>query len=426
MRGREFIMKDGYSFHTDYDDCRREYEHMRQTYGRIFRRCGLAFRAVEADTGAIGGTMSHEFQVLATSGEDLIISCAGCDYAANVEMAEARDDTPSKFASAPLAEISTPGMRTIEEVSGFLETPSERFIKTLVFIVDDVPTAALVRGDDQISETKLKRALKADVVRLADEAEVEKATGAPQGFAGPVKTPLAVIADHRLAHSTGMVTGANKKDAHLTGVEQERDFPGVRFADLRTVRAGDACARCAGGKLEEHRGIEVGQVFYLGKKYSEKLKATFLDAAGAEAVIEMGTYGIGVTRTMAAAVEQNHDDNGIIWPTAIAPYEVLVIPVKPDDEQTRKVAEGIYEALWAAGVETLIDDRDERAGVKFNDADLIGIPWRITVGPRGLKAGTVELKARRGGDAREIAIDRAAPEVAELIRAERADVRASN
>jgi prolyl-tRNA synthetase len=425
MRGREFIMKDGYSFHATYEDCRREYEHMRSTYTRIFRRCGLQFRAVEADTGAIGGTMSHEFQVLAASGEDLIVSCSACDYAANIEKAEALDGTPSHFEAGPLAEVATPNMRTIEEVSAFLKTAPERFIKTLLFMADDKPVAALVRGDDQISEAKLKRLLDAATLRLAEEAEIRRITGAPQGFAGPVNLAVPIVSDLRLAACTGMVTGANKQDMHLKGVEQERDFANARFADLRTAHAGDTCARCKEGMLEEHRGIEVGQVFYLGKKYSTKLGAAFLDPDGNEVIMEMGTYGIGVTRTMAAAIEQNHDERGIVWPTSIAPYEVLIVPVKNDDE-TSAVAQKLYDTLWAAGVEALLDDRDERAGVKFNDADLIGVPWRITIGPRGLKAGTVELKARREADARELPIDGAAAEVAKIVRAERAGASSGN
>jgi prolyl-tRNA synthetase len=259
------------------------------------------------------------------------------------------------------------------------------------------------------------------VLRLADEAEIERLTGAPQGFAGPVGLSLTIVADRRLAGATGMVTGANKKDMHVTGVEQARDFPNAKLADLRTAHAGDKCARCDGGTLEEHRGIEVGQVFYLGKKYSTPLKLEFLDTDGAGRIMEMGTYGIGVTRTMAAAIEQNHDDNGIIWPISIAPYEVLIVPVK-DDEQTRAVAEKLYDELWAAGVETLLDDRDERAGVKFNDADLIGVPWRVTIGPRGLKEGSLELKHRRGGEPRAIALATAGEAVAEAVRAERASL----
>jgi prolyl-tRNA synthetase len=423
MRGREFLMKDGYSFHTTYEDCRREYEHMRATYGRIFRRCGLSFRAVEADTGAIGGTMSHEFQVLAASGEDLIVSCSSCDYAANVEKAEARPIAPPSFPGSALAEVATPERRTIEEVSEFLGLSADRFVKTLIFIADEEGVAALVCGDDQISETKLKTALGATTIRLAEDDEILRLTGAPQGFAGPVGLRLRIVADHRLAGCTGMVSGANKKDVHVTGVEQKRDFANAGFADLRTVRAGNRCARCEGGLLEEHRGIEVGQVFYLGTKYSSRLRATFLDPDGNDTVMEMGTYGIGVTRTMAAAIEQNHDERGIMWPISIAPYEVVIVPVKHDDTETRTVAERLYEQLNAAGVEALLDDRDERAGVKFNDADLLGIPWRVTVGPRGLKDGTVELKARCAEEARAVAIDRASDEVTAIVRAEHATLR---
>jgi prolyl-tRNA synthetase len=404
-------MKDGYSFHADYEDCRREYENMRQAYSRIFSRCGLTFRAVEADTGAIGGTMSHEFQVLAESGEDLIVSCDACDYAANVEKAEAAPAAADGFEAAELAEVATPGVRTIEEVSEFLDAPPQRFIKTLIFFADGDAVAALVCGDDQLSEAKLKTALGADLLRLAEDEEIERVTGGPQGFSGPVGLQLRVVADKRVMATVGMITGANKADTHLTGVEQQRDFAATETADLRLARAGDRCVRCEAGVLREHRGIEVGQVFYLGKKYSAALAATFLDADGRDTAIEMGTYGIGVTRTLAAAIEQNHDDNGIIWPVAIAPYEVVIVPVKWNDEATREVAERLAEELESLDVEVLLDDRDERAGVKFNDADLIGIPYRVTIGPRGLKAGTVEVKARRDDEAAEIVIGEAAERI---------------
>jgi prolyl-tRNA synthetase len=420
MRGREFIMKDGYSFHTSYEDCRREYENMYETYTRIFGRCGLRFRAVEADTGAIGGSMSHEFQVLADSGEDLIVSCDSCDYAANVEKAEARPQANAEFEGGALEEMATPDSRTIEEVSKFLEEPSSRFVKTLLFIADGKGVAALVRGDDQLSETKLKTALAADELRLAEDAEIESLTGAPQGFAGPVGLDLSIIADSLLEGSVGMVTGANKKDVHLLGVDQARDYPKATFADLRKSRAGDGCTRCH-GSLEEHRGIEVGQVFYLGDKYSKALSATYLDADGKECVIEMGTYGIGVTRTMAAAVEQNHDENGIIWPLAIAPYEVIIVPVKMAHDASREAADSIYERLEAAGIEVLLDDRDERAGVKFKDADLIGIPYRITIGPRGLDAGNVEFKARPSKEAKEVPVS----DIVDIVVAEIQGARAT-
>lgn len=420
MRGREFLMKDGYSFHADYDDCRREYEHMRRTYVRIFERCGLKFRAVEADTGAIGGSLSHEFQVLASSGEDRIVSCGSCDYAANVEKAESEPPAAENFASAELAEVPTPGARTIEEVSAFLNESTERFVKTLIFIADDAGVAALVRGDDQLSDAKLKSAVGADVLRLADDDEIERLTGAPQGFAGPVGLKLPLFADRRIIGCEGMVSGANKADTHLTGVSHSRDFPNATEADLRVATAGDSCLRCSVGRLEEHRGIEVGQVFYLGTKYSKTLGATVLDAEGAERTIEMGCYGIGVTRTLAAAVEQNHDDRGIIWPASIAPYEVVIVPVKWSHEGSRERSERLYHELQRCGVEVLLDDRDERAGVKFNDADLTGIPFRVTIGPRGVEAGTVELKARRDEDASELPIAAAAARIAELVTRARA------
>ena len=415
MRGREFIMKDGYSFHADYDDCRREYDRMHEVYTRIFERCGLSFRAVEADTGAIGGSMSHEFQVLADSGEDVILSCNHCRYAANVEKAESAGAAAVRFDAGPLEEVSTPDVRTIEEVSAFLELPPERFIKTLVYMADDRGVAALVCGDDQLSEAKFKAAIGATVLRLAEDEEIERLTGGPRGFSGPVGLDLPIVADERLRGAAGMVTGANRHDAHLTGVEQERDFPGARFADIRAARAGERCVRCDGGVLEEYRGIEVGQIFYLGDKYSRALGATYLDAAGEERVIEMGTYGIGITRTMAAAVEQNHDERGIIWPLAIAPYEVLIVAVKWQHEASREAAERLAADLAAAGVETLLDDRDERAGVKFNDADLIGVPYRVTIGPRGLEAGTVELKHRGSAESRDVSLETAAGEIAAAV-----------
>jgi prolyl-tRNA synthetase len=419
MRGREFIMKDGYSFHTDYDDCVREYEHMFATYTRIFDRCGLTFRAVEADTGAIGGSMSHEFQVLAESGEDLIVSCNSCQYAANVEKGETRVVKGTAFESSDAEEVATPEARTIEEVSTFLGEPSERFIKTLIFIADDKGVAVLVRGDDQLSEAKLGTALGCDALRLAEEHEIVKLTGGPQGFSGPQGLSargLRVVADLRLEGSTGMVTGANKSDTHLRGVDHMRDFGSAELADLRAVRAGDPCGRCVDGTLEEHRGIEVGQVFYLGTKYSEKLGATVLDTDGNDTVMEMGCYGIGVTRTMAAAIEQNHDDNGIIWPVAIAPYEVVIVPVKWTDDASREVAETLHRKLTEAGVEVVLDDRDERAGVKFADADLIGYPFRVTIGPRGLKTGMLEFKARAESEAGDIALGGAADAIIAAVR----------
>ncbi|MFN2374969.1 MAG: proline--tRNA ligase [Candidatus Binatia bacterium] len=423
MRGREFVMKDGYSFHADKDDTIREYHLMRDTYSRIFRRCGLKFRAVEADTGNIGGSLSHEYQVLAESGEDTIVSCGSCEYAANVEKAEIRPDAAAPGTQTPLAEVSTPGVRTIEEVSAFLELPPERFLKTLILVADGKGVAVVVRGDDQLSEPKLKSLLGAIDLRMAEPAEIEAMTGAPQGFAGPAGMKLPMYADHRVAGTTGMASGANKVDAHVTGVCQERDFPAATFASLRAASGGDACARCDGGVFQQYRGIEVGHVFYLGKKYAEKLGATFLDPDGNEQVMEMGTYGIGVTRTMAAAVEQNHDDKGILWPVSLAPFEVVIVPVKWDDQASQDAAISLEKDLEAAGLDVLLDDRDERAGVKFNDADLLGIPLRVTIGPRGLAAGKVELKARAASTPEEIPLEGAAGEIARRIAEAHAELR---
>ena len=416
MRGREFVMKDGYSFHADYEDTIREYNVMRETYSRIFRRCGLVFRAVEADTGNIGGSLSHEFQVLAESGEDTIVSCNSCQYAANVEKAEIRSVVVAAGAEATLAEVSTPNVRTIEEVSAFLKRPAEQFLKTLILAADDKGVAVVIRGDDELSETKLKALLGATTLRMAEEDEILAWTGAPLGFAGPVGMKLPVYADHRVQGCGDMVSGANRVDAHVTGVCQERDFPGATFASLRAAKGGDACARCEVGVFDQHRGIEVGHIFYLGRKYAEKLGATFLDADGNEQVMEMGTYGIGVTRTMAAAVEQNHDDKGIMWPISIAPFEVLIVPIKWEDEASQKAALDLEAQLQAEGIDVLLDDRDERAGVKFNDADLLGIPLRVTIGPRGLAAGKIEVKGRASQAPEEIAIESAALDIAARVR----------
>jgi prolyl-tRNA synthetase len=296
-----------------------------------------------------------------------------------------------------------------------LSEPVGRFVKTLLFVADDRGVAALVRGDDQLSEAKLKRALGVSELRMADADEVKKMSGAPQGFAGPVGLEIELVVDLRLRGATGMITGANRADLHLSGIDQQRDFPVAEFHDLREAAAGDPCPRCNGGSYQAFRGIEVGQVFYLGSKYSEAMGATYLDTDGNECVMQMGTYGIGITRTMAAAIEQNHDDDGIIWPPAIAPVQVLLLPVKWKDDDTRAASEKLYEQLLAAGVEVILDDRDERAGVKFKDADLLGIPWRVTIGPRGVKQGTVELRERRSGESSDLALDSAAEHIVAAV-----------
>jgi prolyl-tRNA synthetase len=399
MRGREFIMKDAYSFDLDEAGADVAYDKMYQAYRRIFERCGLRFRAVEADTGNIGGTASHEFMVLAASGEDAIVSCDSCQYAANVEKAELRDPGQAAPAPAqPLQRVLTPARKSIEDVALFLETAPERLVKTLILQTDAGETvAALLRGDRELNDIKLTRLLGCNWVELAPEEVVLRVTGAPSGFAGPVGLQLRLLADFEVRGMADFIAGANEKDAHLTGVNLGRDFSVETFADLRQAVAGDGCPRCA-GKLESWRGIEVGHVFKLGTKYSAALGATVLDEKGEERTLFMGCYGIGVGRTVAAAIEQNNDANGIIWPMPIAPFQVIVTMVNPKEDDVRLAAEKLYEELLALGVEALLDDRDERPGSKFKDADLIGIPLRVTVGARGLKEGALELQERRSGE----------------------------
>ncbi len=419
MRGREFIMKDGYSFHADRADCEREYRNMFEAYGRIFERCGLSYRPVEADTGAIGGSRSHEFQVLAESGEDAIVSCSQCDYAANVEKAEIAPQTAPAAESKPqaLSKVHTPAKRTVEEVSEFLGRPVRCFVKTLLYVLDSGETVGvLVRGDHTVSEAKLKNFLGTGWVALADEEKVKEVTGAEVGFAGPVGLAVKLVADRALQGLTDAVTGANESDFHLVGIDQARDFPHATFADLRMALDGDPCPRCEKGRLNQQRWIEVGQVCYLGTKYSGALKATFLDASGQERLIEMGTYGIGITRTMAAAVEQHHDASGIVWPLPIAPFQVIIVPVNWNDTQMRGTARELYQQLLGAGVEVLLDDRAERPGVKFKDADLIGIPLRVTVGKKSLARGAVEVKQRRESTSHEVPVAEAPGCVAGLAR----------
>lgn len=419
MRGREFIMKDAYSFHADFADCQREYQNMYDAYRRIFDRCGLTYRPVEADTGAIGGTMSHEFQVLAASGEDAIVSCEKCGYAANVEKAELAPVAAQPLASHPqhVQKVHTPDQRTIDEVATFLRETPERFVKTLLYVTDTgAIVAALIRGDHELSEPKLKNALGCQWVVMADEDAVMQATGAPIGFAGPLGIKATVISDWMLKGAKGLVCGANERDYHLTGVDQERDFSSIRFADLRQARAGDVCPRCQNGVFAAHRGIEVGQTFYLGAKYSTALNATYLDAQGQQHPLEMGCYGIGITRTVAAAIEQHNDENGIIWPLPLAPVAVQIVPVNWNDATLRQTAEEVYAKCLSADVETLLDDRDERPGVKFKDADLLGIPLRVTIGSKTLARGMVELKKRTDTHATEVALDQVVNAVSDLSK----------
>jgi prolyl-tRNA synthetase len=429
MRGREFIMKDAYSFHASDEDARREYRNMYDAYARIFRRCGLAFRAVEADTGAIGGSMSHEFQVLAETGEDALVACENCDYAANVEQAESLPDEdagpgqPGALAAgAPLAaltSVSTPGRGSIEDVSAFLKLPATRFVKTLIYLADARPVAVLVRGDRVVNEIKLGRAVGAAELVLAGEAAVREVTGAAVGFAGPIGLSIPIYCDREVASLRNVVVGANQTDTHYTGANAGRDFTPTATGDYRQSAPGDRCPRCAVGIFKGYRGIEVGHVFFLGTRYSEPMKANFLDSDGREKSMIMGCYGIGVTRIAAAAIEQNHDKDGIVWPTPIAPYEVALLSLQGDDSALRSVCDHLYAELQGAGLEVLYDDRDERPGVKFKDADLVGLPWRLAVGKKGLAEGVVEVKARRRGEVQKIKLADAAAFVADRVKEER-------
>jgi prolyl-tRNA synthetase len=416
MRGREFIMKDAYSFDLDESGADVAYEKMYQAYRRIFERCGLKFRAVEADTGNIGGTSSHEFMVLAASGEDAIVSCSQCEYAANIEKAEVRiDESAAPQPGAAMSKVATPGCKTIEEVSTFLEVAPQKLVKTLIVQTDAGETlAVLLQGQHELNDIKLCRLLGCDEVSLATDEEVSKVTGAPPGFAGPVGLPLRVLADFSVRGMCDVITGANEVDAHYVDVNPGRDFEVEQYADLRAAQAGDPCPRC-GGVLEIWRGIEVGHVFKLGTKYSSSLGATVLDDQGVDRELFMGCYGIGVGRTVAAAIEQNHDDNGIIFPMPIAPFHVLVTVVNPRQEEVLAAAEKLYAELQALGVEVLLDDRDERPGSKFKDADLIGIPLRMTVGARGLKEGAVELQERASGERQMLPLAEASALVRDMV-----------
>jgi prolyl-tRNA synthetase len=426
MRGREFIMKDAYSFDVDAEHAKRSYAAMYEAYRRIFKRCGLEFRAVEADTGNIGGSMSHEFQVLAESGEDQILACDRCTYAANVEKAELRKDhaaadaTPAAQAPRALEKVKTPKQRTVDEVTAFLGVPATQLAKTLIYLADGQPVAVMVRGDFDANPLKVKGVLGATDVVLAGDDVVVACTKAPPGFAGPVGLSIPIVVDASVRALANMVTGANEVDAHYVNVNLGRDFEATHVADVRAARAGDACARCDGGHYETHRGIEVGHVFFLGTKYSDAMRCTFLDAEGKERPMVMGCYGIGVTRTMSAAIEQGHDADGIRWPITIAPFHVLVSPLQMKDAAVVSAAEQLYGELGARGVEVLLDDRDERPGIKFKDADLLGIPLRVTIGQKGLAEGKVEVKRRTEKQATLVALAESAEWIVREVEAQMA------
>ena len=400
MRSREFIMKDLYSFDKDIAGMNESYRKMSVAYTNIFTRCGLNFRAVEADSGAIGGGHSEEFTVLAPEGESRIACCDACSYAASDEKAALRPIDAAAEEALPLEKVATPDAHTIAMLAEYLRIPVEKTIKAVAYQTEeDILILAFLRGDHEVNEVKLANAVGAQELRMADDAAIRAAGGFP-GFMSPIgiKEGTCIVVDETAMRMHNAVSGANEQDFHYINVNPQRDFGSVTVTDIRLVAEGDLCPACGAGHLHIGRGIEAGQIFALGTKYSEAMGATFLDEAGKTQPLQMGCYGIGVGRTMAAAIEQNHDAHGIIWPRAIAPYEVVVVAVNAKAEEQLTYAEEIYEELRAAGVDVLLDDRRERAGVKFNDCDLIGYPVRIAIGPNTIENGTIEVKIRKSGE----------------------------
>ena len=417
MRGREFIMKDGYSFDKDEAGLDKSYKDMYEAYSKIFSRCGLTFRPVEADGGAIGNATTHEFTVLAETGESDIVYCEKCDYAANAEKSELKVIVAPEEEALPLEKVHTPNAKTIEEVAKFLDTPIEKTIKAVVFQNEkEQVICALVRGDHEVNDVKLQNITGAISLTMAEDSAISK-VGGVAGFMSPIGLgkDAIVVADATVMEMHNAVCGANEQDYHYKNANPKRDFGDVIVADIRLIAEGDPCPHC-GAPVKMTHGIEVGQVFKLGTKYSEALGATFLDENGKEKPLIMGCYGIGVSRTMAAAIEQFHDENGIIWPVAIAPFEVVIVPINAKDEAQMQVAEKLYADMKNAGIDVLLDDRKDRAGVKFKDADLIGYPVRITVSPKLLDENEVEIKVRKDGATSTIKVDACAETVKEMLK----------
>ena len=417
MRGREFVMKDGYSFDATEEGTEATYQKMYDAYHRIFERCGLSFRAVEADTGTIGGSFSHEFMVLADTGEDTLAICKQCDYAANMEKATVKHPASSDTELLPLLKVETPGKRKVGVVCEFLEISPQELVKTMVYIADGDPVAVLVRGDHEVQPVKLKNMLGAVEVELADDKQIFETTGVPSGYLGPIGLAITLVADFEVEALKNFTIGANEKNYHVQNANLGRDFKVSQVGDLRQVTEDDPCPDCGGG-LELTRGIEVGHIFKLGDSYSKALKATFQDSNSEEQNFIMGCYGIGVSRTVAAAIEQNHDENGIIFPLPLAPFQVIILNLDPKNDQITGAVESFYDQLQQESIEVLLDDRDERPGVKFKDADLIGIPYRVTIGKRFAQEGEVEVRTRRDGLTKSLSLDEAVPEVVNTIRAE--------
>jgi prolyl-tRNA synthetase len=415
VRAREFIMKDAYSFHQNEESLQETYAIMYEAYTRVFKRCGLRFGAVTADSGAIGGDVTHEFMVFADTGESQVFACK-CGYAATEERAEgeieayAADEEPGD-----IEKVDTPGMKTVDEVTAFLKKKPWQLLKTILYTSDGEPVAVLMRGDREINEAKLNKVLGSSTLELATPEEILKVTGGPLGFSGPVGLKgIRIIADNSVSGMANMVTGANEADKHFINVNMGRDFEAAEFRDLVQAVEGDRCKKC-GEVLSSWRGIEVGQIFKLGTKYSTAMKAQFLDDTGTEHPFIMGCYGIGITRTVAAAIEQNSDDDGIFWPISIAPFEVHVLPTNMSDPALVDIAESIYRGLLDKGVEVIMDDREERPGGKFKDADLIGVPIRVTVGERGMKEGVVEIRLRESGETTKVETGKAVDLALEMV-----------
>lgn len=417
MRSREFIMKDGYTFDADEEGMNKQYELMYDAYTRIFTRCGLKFRPVIADSGAIGGNASHEFEVLADSGEADIVYCKDCDFAANIEAVKPNTLTSDVKNDKEKEIVQTPGQHTIENVCNYLHLPVKSSVKAVVYKLDDTVVLAMVRGDHEVNEVRLQSIYNAINVDMASDEDL-KACGLTAGYISPIGLKTSehfdIICDASVMEMQDACCGANVKDEHYIHVNPARDFGNVKVDTIRQIDAGDVCPHC-GGKIVLTKGIEVGQVFKLGTKYSEKLDATFLDNNGKSRPMFMGCYGIGVTRTVAASIEQNHDENGIIWPVAIAPYEVVIVPANNKSEDVMKAAEGLYNALESSQDEIVFDDRAERAGIKFKDADLIGYPLRVTIGKKWQESGCVEIKLRRTGEVFEVPYENCAEKVEELL-----------
>lgn len=418
MRSREFIMKDGYTFDADEEGLDKQYKLMYDAYTRIFTRCGLTFRPVIADSGAIGGSGSHEFEVLADSGEADIVYCENCDFAANIEAVDPLTVKCDIHNDKEKELVETPGQHTIEMVCDFLHAPVAQSVKAVVYNVDGLVVLAMVRGDHEVNETKIQHIYNAINVDMASDEDLKK-VGLTAGYISPLglkrTKDFDILVDPTVMEMQDACCGANEKDKHYIHVNPARDFTDVRVETIRQIQEGDVCPHC-GGKIVRCRGIEVGQVFKLGTKYSEALHATFLDNQGKSHPFVMGCYGIGVTRTVAASIEQNHDDDGIIWPVAIAPYEAVIVPANNKSEEVMAAARKLYDDMEDSRDEVVLDDRNERAGIKFKDADLIGYPVRVTIGKKWQQSGCVEIKIRRSGEVVEVPLEEAKDKVLEILK----------